>query len=302
MALCGCKGARCACEVSGGSGIDFEGNGSPRSPYVPSRVPFVLSGETPVVVTGTGVVGDPWVITVDTEGQSVTQAVFQSSDEWIKPSSGTIVHVVAIGGGGGGGSPTAANAPIGGDGGSGGAMSVNWYLLDDLPESVAITVATGGAGAPNDNSDYVGDSGGFSTFGRFLRADGGVGGFRGTNIFPVNPTEGGTPPEGGPGGFGGRRLNSTTGIDPEDHKRYLSPTGGGNGMGLSIPASLAGRIDAGDAGWAGEGGDGGATTGANGNDGIAYGGGGGGGAANYFFAGGGDGGDGANGVVVISVW
>lgn len=281
----------------------MSGNGGGRQPYIPRWSLYDLvpgdNSQAEVTITGTGTPGDPWVISIETLGGSIVQTIYNASDTWVK-TGGTVAQVVVIGGGGGGGASASGTADSGGSGGDGGAMSVAWFAVDDLPDEVEIEVGQGGAGAPPVSGSTTGGAGGDSWFGEYLYAPGGRGGHsQAQSSQTQHTTLGGTPPDGGPGGAGAVRNGSAV-VPATDHTTYLSPTGGGNGQGNVVPASSGGDIFAGRT-WAGEGGQGSVWgTGTPGGDGQDYGGGGGGGQARS--TGNTNGGDGAPGVVVVTVW
>jgi hypothetical protein len=293
------------CVVDGDAGINLFGNGSDRLPYIPAWLQWNLVGQDSdqanVTVTGSGTSGDPWVVTVDTEGGAIVQTIYLSDDTWIKPS-GTVAQVVVIGGGGGGGTTPNYPSAAGGSGGSGGAMSVAWFPLDDLPDDVDVVVGQGGAGGRPISGLTTGGDGGRSDFGAYLFAPGGKGGKSQSSASQTQfTTDGGTPPEGGPGGAGSVRDGAGS-LPPEGFRNYLSPNGGGMGGGDTVSATSGASGFA--TAWAGDGGDGGDPFAVgpddDGQPGGLYGGGGGGGASSI----GGPwyGGDGGQGVVVVTVW
>jgi hypothetical protein len=289
------------CNVTGAGGIEFAGNGSGRLPYIPSWSLFNLikddSSQTDITITGTGTVGDPWIITIDTLGGSVIQTVYNNNDTWVK-GSGTVCNVVAIGAGGGGGG-VGEDASFGGSGGAGGAMSVGWFAIDDLPDTVEIEVGTGGTGGRPESGLTTAADGGDSWFGEYLLAPGGRGGkSQASPSQTAHTTLGGTYPEGGSGGAGAIRSGSSV-VDAEGHYTSAAPTGGGVGEGSLTAAT--GEGDLAIHMWGGAGGRGGSPSILGpGNPGQDYGGGGGGGSSSPTTSY--RGGDGADGVVVVTVW
>jgi hypothetical protein len=304
MAGCNCKKTRCFCLLDGEGGVTIEGNGSERNPYLPTWMRYTLLGsttnQTTVTVTGDGSVGNPWVITITTEGGAITQTVYTSDDTWVKQAGG-MAQIVAIGGGGGGGGVANPHAAAGGSGGGGGAMSVAWLALDELPDEVDLKVGQGGRGGKAVEGATTAESGGDSWFGTYLYAGGGRGGK--SQAAPAQNqfrAVGGTPPDGGPGGMGSIRFGNTV-IPADEHRNYLSPTGGGMGQGSAVAQSPGGLILAGRS-WGGEGGAGGFSIGAQAQPGGDFGGGGGGGSASPLLLSAHPGADGAPGVVVVTVW
>lgn len=258
MVNCPCKGRRCVCNIDGAGGIYLTGNGDGRQPYIPRWALYSLvpgdTSQADVTITGTGDVGDPWVITIDTLGGSVVQTVYTNSDTWVK-TGGSVAQVVVIGGGGGGGGVANPSAAAGGSGGAGGAMSVGWFPLADLDDTVDVEVGQGGTGGQAVSGLTTGDTGGNSWFGEHLYAGGGRGGkSQASPAQTQHTTVGGTPPDGGPGGAGSVRDGG--GSDPaEDHTTFFSPTGGGMGSGNDVGDTPGGTISPGRS-WGGEGGDG----------------------------------------------
>jgi hypothetical protein len=78
----------------------------------------------------------------------------------------------APGAGGGGGGATGAGA-VGGEGGGGGEINEATFLAEDLPESVTITVGSGGRGGVHRGD---GEDGEDTAFGDLLQGKGGKGG------------------------------------------------------------------------------------------------------------------------------
>lgn len=112
-------------------------------------------------------------------------SIFTSSVNWVKPAGTKFIRVLAQGGGGGGGSGANRNntySAIGGSGGgAGGFVDSGVFLLSD--NSASIVVGAGGAGAIYPSSGSAGISGvdgGSSSFGTYIYANGGNGGFGGT--------------------------------------------------------------------------------------------------------------------------
>ena len=140
---------------------------------------------------------------------TITQAdaqIFTADGTWTKPATAKLVYVEMWGaGGGGGGGGTNVS---GGTGGGGGAYVSRIFSVSDLTSTAVVTVGTGGTGGAAQNS---GSPGGTSSFGTYLFAYGGGGGFRDNG--GANHT-GGT--GGGSAGAGviGDNLGSTIGGSP----------------------------------------------------------------------------------------
>jgi hypothetical protein len=227
-----------------------------------------------------------------------------SSGTWTKPVGAKMVEVIVIGAGGGGGSGrkrATGTSGTGGGGGSGGATARQVFLASELTASVLVTIGTKGIGGAAVSADSTngstGTAGGFTTFGSYLRANGGSPGTGGT----VGTGTGGSISSGGHwiGTAGGASNISGTagnGTDVVNNANLWSPTGGGAGGGFSAAnvAFAGGRGGNRVFGTTDNAGTGGANTGANGVSGTALVGlmkiglGGGGGGAN--------GGAGANGI------
>ena len=131
--------------------------------------------------------------------------VFTSSGTFLKKPGVDRYKITVTGGGGGAGTSTGASAPTGGGGGGGTAIK----YLDDISESVAVTIGAGGIG---------GVTGGTSSFGSYVSATGGSG----TNN---NDHEGGV---GGNGISGDLNIKGTTG---GSGRRLYGYDGGGAGGG-----------------------------------------------------------------------
>jgi hypothetical protein len=132
------------------------------------------------------------VLASNGRGTAVNTQTFNGSGTWTKPASGALALVEVWGAGGSGGRHTTAGF-VGGGGGSGFAAA--WMSLSELASTVSVTVGAGGVARTGSNQ--AGASGGASSFGSFLSANGGGGG----------PITGGSWNTRGPGGTG-----STSGV------------------------------------------------------------------------------------------
>ncbi len=140
--------------------------------------------------------------------------VFDSSGSWTPPTGITKVYVQVWGGGGAGGSGTPATLTSGGGaGGGGGGHGAGIFTLSS---SSAVTVTVGAGGTVPGTSGQAGGSGGTSSFGGYISADGGSGGgvntpiltIGGSSLATLNIT--GTKGQGSNaavGGFGGSASN-----------------------------------------------------------------------------------------------
>jgi hypothetical protein len=146
----------------------------------------------PTVATNPIAVGanDPKVPTADpttlfapisVTGKSADIQIFTTNGTWTKPTGAKSVQVQCIGsGGGGGGGKSANNAGYGGGGGGGGAVSpINLFQASTLTSTVAITVGVAGTAGAGGIAGAIGISGGngsFSSFGTYIKVNGGGGG------------------------------------------------------------------------------------------------------------------------------
>lgn len=179
---------------------------------------------------------------------------YTSNNTWTKPTEGTFALVTIWGGGGSGGRNTEAG------GGGGGACVQRFYRLSELPSTVSITIAAGGAGRSSNGNGFTG---GTTTFGSLLSAYGGGGGTAsaaaggyggagggslsaggtgstaaaGAGHSPMLTGGSGTPAE-GDADFGGAAGGDAT-SDKAGHTSYW---GGGGGAGRESSTSFSGGV------------------------------------------------------------
>jgi hypothetical protein len=140
----------------------------------------------------------------------VKASTFEASGTWTTQANTTLVTVAVIGGGGAGGfigqNASPANVAIGGGGGAG--MALATFSIADASNTQPVVVGAGGfvnSGPGGPSNGIAGNSGGASSFGTLLTANGGAGG--------------GGPGPGGAGGSGS--FNTTT------YAGYSGSGGGG---------------------------------------------------------------------------
>lgn len=176
-----------------------------------------------------------YVFQVDQTGADDFTTTYTVNDTWEKPAAleSAEVHVYGAGAGGASGSGAGGvGGQIGGDAGGGGGYSLDEFDAADLPDTVAVTVGVGGAGATAElnlpsNTRTAGEDGGASSFGALLSADGGKGG-----VQSGDGSEGGigTTENGSDGALGG-----AIGQFPENAlSRAFAGGGGGGGGGIEI--------------------------------------------------------------------
>jgi len=166
--------------------------------------------------------------------------VFTSSGTWSKPTNAKMVHVVCIGGGGGGGSGakrSAVSVAGGGGGAGGGGHTFVTVAASLLGSSESVTVGLGGSGGTaqttNDTNGSNGAGGGTSSFGSWLKANGGFAGNAGTTTAGGSGSVGGAGvSSGGLGGNGGGAA-SAGGTAGNTGNEGAGGGGGGGGAGVT---------------------------------------------------------------------
>ena len=280
-------------------------------------------------------------VQIDVYGGPASSGAFT----WTKPLWASMVSVVVVSGGGGGGSGrkgAGATVRTGGGGGAGGNLSEARLPAAMLPATVAVTVQAGGVGgaaitaASTTGIAGASTTGGFSSFGTFVKVfgsqagQGGAASAPGASVPTVNMfsgTGGGVPNTGGTasvpalnairaasGGGGGGSISSTDNLasasdggGPPMNIVGTQVSGGGGVSGGIVDGAAGGAAasNASGADYGGQGGGGGAASklaaggGKGGKGGWPGGGAGGGGAGLDAVGNSGAGGDGANGMVLV---
>lgn len=279
-------------------------------------------------------------------GARSQQTIFTVSGTFTKPTGAKYIFVECWGAGGGGGGGAVrggGNARFGGSGGGGGAYVSALISVADLASTETVTVGAAGVGGQGaqttGNNGEAGTDGGVTTFGTFLRANGGSKGAGGAVTTPAAGSGGGAisgpsfgengsdgtagsqttttnapntrkAGAGGAGGSGGTTANVTGNPGNGGAARGLGVQSVGNGAGAAGGVSGTAPTNGAHAADFGSGGGGGGAgvdsnnvrSGAHGGDGGTAAGGGGGGAGTGTGAVGGDGGDGGDGFVRVTSW
>lgn len=174
---------------------------------------------------------------------AVDVQVFSVSGTWQAPTDAVVIMLIECWGGGGGGGGAGATGTNRAGGGGGGAYLYRWMRVSDVTSSVAVTVASGGtAGPTNGNSGGMGDS---SSFGSYVIAYGGAGGF-GANANNVTAQGGGGGGAFavGSGIFGGGPAGGT-------YAASVDGFGGASGGSVASGGAIPGNAGYGGAGGAG---------------------------------------------------
>lgn len=228
--------------------------------------PVVTAATLAAARTALGVVG------------KVVSQVFISSGTYTPTSGMLYAEVIAVGGGGGGGgcSTTTSTEASAAGGGGGGAFTRKIFTAAQIGASQTVTIGSGGTGGVGSGAN--GTSGGNTTFGSLLTANGGSYGTGGTSSNSST---------GSPGGAGGTGSGGDFNVTGQTGSWGLVAVGGGGYMAISGAGgnTLYGHGGA-------------SIAGSDGDNGKGYGGGGG-GAANYASRPARTGGVGASGLVYI---
>lgn len=322
---------------SGGSSpsgpADGDLGGDYPDPTVTGIQNITVSNTTPSLGQGLFFDGSQYVpgfIPLDIQSFTTTGAF-----TWNKPAFGRFAYIIGIAGGAGGASGRRGASPLsaGGGGGAGGGHTRIMIPLSLLASTVNGVVGAGGLGGSsvttNDTDGNVGQNGGNTTFGTWLRCYGGNAGPGGStglttlggssSVVALYPGADGSDGKsssipgtftdtafgaGGGGGGGGNdgigNAYNGGGNNGPLAMNGSSVTGGSSPGGNGSNGSSPGIGLPGTGGGGGAGGNG-STTGGNGGNGGLYGaGGGGGGSLNGFNSG--SGGNGADGCVVVYVF
>lgn len=156
---------------------------------------------------------------------------------WTKPTGARSVWVRVLGGGGGGGGAVGGTGTACGGSGGAGGYAESWYDASVLAASVSVAVGQGGSVT----AGGAGNTGGASSFGALMTANGGGGGQAGPNATgasSANPGPGGTASGGNivsaQGEFGATGRVSATQEHSFFQRGASSPFGSGGAAALSV--------------------------------------------------------------------
>lgn len=187
---------------------------------------------------------------------TISSQVFTASGTFVAPQAGK--YIVIIQGGGGSGGYADSSIQLG-QGGGGGFISHGIITLTDA-ENVVVTIGSGGA---SKTSAMIGDTGGTTSFGAYLTANGGEGGAYGATDIAYSQSIGGSK-----GGLIQQKSSTTGGdgrsavsIEAEDiflnfyNILQVTNRGGANRLSLMQNATVILASSGGGAGLGGDGGD-----------------------------------------------
>jgi hypothetical protein len=189
-----------------------------------------------------------WSVIGTPSTTSVTFDVFTANGTWTKPAGLKAAMVFVGGAGGGGGSGTrqaAGTNRFGGGGAQGGALVWQFLAAQSLPQTVAVTIGTGGTGAAailvDNTNGSNGTIGGDTIFGSILYARGGANGNGGTttsgpaggNNIEQPPTNIAYGPYSLRGSSGGSGSTTGPGNGGNGLNGVIGAVGGGGGAGIN---------------------------------------------------------------------
>jgi len=208
-----------------------------------SKQETLVSGTNIKTINGVTILGSGDIVTssIPTDIQEFSTA---GSFTWTKPVNAKIVSVTTVGAGGGGGSArkgASGSVITGGGGGGGGGISSFTFDAILLGTTETVVVGTGGTGgasqSTNSTNGFVGTVGGLSSFGIFLKANGGgAGSFGHTNTGAGGSVGTGLTSSGGTGGT----SNATGGAGTTPGGSNFGALGGASGGGIPIGATFSG--------------------------------------------------------------